>query len=129
MLNKILMVAAGGGLGAVLRYAVTHFVNLAFPGTVVSHWGTLAVNLVGSFLIGILFSTVQGVPHFNHLWLFFAVGFMGAFTTFSSYALEMHNQLGAGMYKDAALNFLLNNIGGVLMVFAGIMVVKMVKGQ
>ncbi|OPZ66489.1 MAG: putative fluoride ion transporter CrcB [Candidatus Aerophobetes bacterium ADurb.Bin490] len=128
MLGRILMVAFGGSLGAVSRYAVTHFVNLAFPGTVVSHWGTLTVNLAGSFLIGILFSTVQGVPHFNHLWLFFAVGFMGAFTTFSSYALEMHNQLAAGIYKDAALNFLLNNIGAVVMVFAGIFLVKMIKG-
>lgn len=128
MIGRILMVALGGSLGAVSRYAVTHFVNLAFPGTVVSHWGTLTVNLAGSFLIGILFSTVQGVPHFNHLWLFFAVGFMGAFTTFSSYALEMHNQLGAGMYKDAAINFLLNNIGAVFMVFAGIFLVKLIKG-
>ena len=128
MVMKLLFVALGGGAGAALRYAVTHFVTMAYPGAPVTHWATLAVNLGGSLLIGILFATVQSVPHFNHIWLFVAVGFCGAFTTFSTYALEVHNQISAGLYKEAALNILFNNIGCIVFVFAGIFLVKYLKG-
>jgi len=127
MLIRIIFIMAGGAIGAAGRYLVSHAVNTAYPGTVVSHWGTLIVNLTGSFLIGIAFEIVATWPNLNHLWLFFAIGVLGAFTTFSSYALETHNQLKAGLFQEAVISFLLNNIGCVSLVFAGILAVKFFK--
>ncbi len=127
MIQRILFVMAGGAIGAAARYLTSHTINTAYPGTVVSHWGTLFVNLVGSFFIGIIFEIVSTWPNLSHLWMFFAVGMLGAFTTFSSYALETHNQLKAGLFTEALFSFLLNNIGCITLVFLGIGFVKIVK--
>ncbi|MFP4467022.1 MAG: fluoride efflux transporter CrcB [Candidatus Goldiibacteriota bacterium] len=128
MALKLFMLMLGGGAGAASRYFVTHFINNMYPGHMLSHWGTLAVNLTGSFLLGIIFYMFQSAPHLNHIYLFLAVGFCGAFTTFSTYALEAHNQFAAGLYKEAAVNMLLNNVGCIACVFAGIYLAKLAKG-
>ncbi|HDT15633.1 MAG TPA: fluoride efflux transporter CrcB [Firmicutes bacterium] len=128
MALKLFMLMLGGGAGAASRYFVTHFINNTYYGHALSSWGTLAVNLTGSFLLGIIFYMFQSAPHLNHIYLFLAVGFCGAFTTFSTYALEIHNQLSAGLYKEAAISLLLNNIGCVAFVFAGIYLAKLAKG-
>ncbi len=87
MMSTIAMIAAGGALGAIARYGVSvgtgQIFGLSFP------WGTLIVNILGSFLMGVLivkFSQMDGVS--QHLKLFLITGFLGAFTTFSAFSLD-----------------------------------------
>lgn len=79
MIN-ILCISVGGFLGAICRFIVTRKIqkNKIFP------FGTLTVNLLGAFLLGMFF----GLQIKGNLYAFFGVGFMGAFTTFSTFKLE-----------------------------------------
>lgn len=121
MLNKILLVLMGGSLGAVCRYAAgllaVRWFGVSFP------WGTLIVNLVGCFLIGLAFSLAEkGAIMGPQARLFFVTGYLGALTTFSSYAMETISSLRAGTYLVAVANILLNNLVGLALVVAGIWV-------
>ncbi len=83
----ILLVALGGAIGSVARYLVglgmTRLMGLSFP------WGTLTVNIVGSFAIGILTELVaRRFDASAELRLLIVVGFLGGFTTFSSFSLD-----------------------------------------
>jgi fluoride exporter len=121
MLNKIFLVLIGGSLGAVCRYAAgllaVRWFGASFP------WGTLVVNLVGCFLIGLAFSLAEKSAIMGpQARLFFVTGYLGALTTFSSYAMETISSLRAGTYLVAVANILLNNIVGLALVVAGIWV-------
>ncbi|MEQ8664608.1 MAG: fluoride efflux transporter CrcB [Rhodospirillales bacterium] len=90
MSTKVLVaVAAGGALGAVARYAadswIHHWVGHGFP------WGTLAVNILGSFVLGavIELSALQWSPGEAGR-AFLVIGVLGAFTTFSAFSLDAH---------------------------------------
>jgi fluoride exporter len=83
----ILLVAVGGAVGSVARYLVglgmTRLMGMSFP------WGTLTVNIVGSFAIGILTELVaRRFDASAELRLLLVVGFLGGFTTFSSFSLD-----------------------------------------
>lgn len=84
---NLLVVALGSALGGVLRYAATLGLNaVALRGW---PWGTFAVNVVGSFLIGLLYVViVERAGAGDTLRLFAMVGVLGGFTTFSSFSLE-----------------------------------------
>lgn len=114
----ILMVALGGALGASARFLISlgmsQWMGSRFP------WGTLTVNLVGSFLMGLIFGIVSqksNVP--LHVQRFLMVGFLGSFTTFSSFALDNVHLLQTGP-KWMVFNMLFKNITGVLLVLLGI---------
>ncbi|MFN4205470.1 MAG: fluoride efflux transporter CrcB [Agrobacterium albertimagni] len=84
---NILLVAVGGAIGSVARYltalAMTRLLGPAFP------WGTITVNIVGSFAIGLLTELVArkfSAP--MEMRLLLVVGFLGGFTTFSSFSLD-----------------------------------------
>src|SRR5690606_11384081 len=103
MMN-LLLVAAGGAIGALARYGVgvgaARWLGLAFP------WGTLAVNVVGGFAMGWLAARVG--PEQETLRLALGVGVLGGFTTFSAFSLEtvrlMEHQPGlAALYVAASV--------------------------
>ena len=83
---KLLFVAVGGAAGALLRYGATLLLPPASPSRV--PWATLAVNLIGALLIGVVASAVERVVVHANIQLLLTVGVLGAFTTFSTYMLE-----------------------------------------
>jgi CrcB protein len=118
---KILLVMVGGSLGALSRYGVSllavKLFGAKFP------WGTLIVNLSGCFLIGLSFALAdRGLSIMNpSMRLFFATGFLGALTTFSTFGLEMANSMREGAHLVTVANFLLNNVAGTGLVFLGML--------
>lgn len=78
-------VAAGGALGSVARYGVGQFARTLAPGW---PWGTLAVNLLGSFAIGLLFAWLAARPASDAVRLGLITGVLGGFTTFSAFSIE-----------------------------------------
>jgi len=77
------------------------------------------VNLLGSFIIGLLWGTWETTNMSSHTRTFLFIGILGGFTTFSSFTLETMNLFRDGEYGMATLNILANNILGLILVFAG----------
>jgi CrcB protein len=116
-LVKFTLIAAGGAVGALLRYVVSgwayRWAGTGFP------WGTLSVNVLGSFVIGFLWAASERAP-FGPRWTpFVFIGVLGAFTTFSTYALESLNLFREGELRLAAVNLLASNVLALLAVVLG----------
>jgi len=113
-----LWIALGGAAGAVCRYGLTETIQ-KWLGTGFA-WGTITVNLLGSFLIGLMFHAIATTGHLPHEVRFVVVvGFLGAFTTFSTFSLENVNFIRDGQYTTAALYIVLSTLPGVALCFAG----------
>ncbi len=122
---KILLVMVGGSLGALSRYGVSllavKLFGVRFP------WGTLLVNLLGCFLIGLAFALAErGLSIMNpSVRLFFVTGYLGALTTFSTFGLETVNAMLERRYLVTLANILSNNVVGSALVFLGIVMGRM----
>ena len=114
----IIAVASGGALGATLRLLLATTVNKTALHTL--PLGTLAVNLLGSLFIGVLFAYF----HLNaslspHLKSFLTTGMLGALTTYSTFAMESFFLLESGNYTQAFANMALNLFGTIFLAGAG----------
>ncbi len=122
--QKLLLIGAGGAAGALLRYALSglayRFLGETFP------WGTLIVNVLGCFLIGLLWAVAERVPLSSTFHVFVFTGVLGAFTTFSTYGLETFNLLRDGEIILALGNFLASNVIGIGAVIAGFFIARAV---
>lgn len=106
-MNNLLAIAAAGAVGAVLRYLVASGVYEAFGREF--PYGTLIVNLLGSFLIGYLFVWFIDKSAASEVWrLAILVGLLGSFTTFSSFSLETYNLLITGHHIRAIANVIVS---------------------
>ncbi len=104
---KYIIVFVGSGIGGGFRYFVSSFVFKIFP--VLFPFGTLTVNLLGSFLLGIFIYGLGDRELISpNLRLFLGVGFCGGFTTFSTFSLETLNLLKDSQFLFAGLNVLAN---------------------
>lgn len=119
---KIFYLMAGGALGSLLRYYTGGIAHKLVPG--VFPWGTLAVNVIGSFVIGILWGLFELKNISPNMRMFIFIGFLGGFTTFSTFALETMNLVREGNMKFALINILVNNILAILFVFIGFFLAK-----
>ncbi|MCD6024929.1 MAG: fluoride efflux transporter CrcB [Fibrobacteria bacterium] len=111
-----LAIALGGALGSVLRYAVQSALRPASGGF---PWGTLTVNLFGSFLIGLCAALAerQGAASWIRPWLM--VGLLGGFTTFSAFSLENVQMLRQGQVLAAFAYMAASVLAGLALAFAG----------
>jgi CrcB protein len=122
-LHPLLLVALGGAFGSVLRYAsaawVNRFAQSSFP------YGTLFVNIVGSFLIGlimvVLLKTSEARENFR---LLLVTGVMGGFTTFSSFSWETWKLIEDGRIPFALANVLLTVAICLLATISGVLLAK-----
>ena len=120
MMNMLTLiaVASGGAIGATLRLLINGAVNRSFIHAL--PLGTLAVNFLGSFIIGMLFAYF----HLNsslspHLKTFMITGILGALTTYSTFAIESFFLLESGDYIHAFINMALNLFGTILLAGIG----------
>jgi CrcB protein len=119
-----LLVGAGGFLGANARFLLARWIGegvaTRFP------LGTFVINVTGSFLLGVLGTAVAQklVPGADHLRLALGVGFLGAYTTFSTFEYETHALLEDGLSAAALANVALSVVVGLVAVRLGVLVAR-----
>ena len=89
---------------------------------------TLIVNLSGSLVIGLLWGLFEAYTVSAHLRMFIFIGVLGGFTTFSTFTLENFHLIRNGDIQAALLNILISNVAGILLVYAGYSIAKLVRG-
>ncbi|MEX0762906.1 MAG: CrcB family protein [Dehalococcoidia bacterium] len=117
-MEKLFWLAMAGALGTLARYGVATIVQRhagdAFP------WGVLAANLTGSFLFGLVWAAGENQGWISEQMRVVAlVGFLGAFTTFSTFAFNNAQMIRTSDWVWLAGNLALNNVLGIALVFAG----------
>ena len=120
-----LAVAVGGAIGSLLRYGIAGVwlspASLDFP------WGTMAVNVTGSFALGFL-GRYFAPPHAPHAWfLFFTVGICGGYTTFSTFALDTFTLVERSVTLRAAGYVVCTVIGSYLAVILGYIAARSIR--
>lgn len=124
-MHNVIAVFLGGGIGAVLRYLTGVFavrylsVNLPVA--------TFAVNIVGCFILGLLFAFFIDKPEINTpLKLALTAGFCGGLTTFSTFSLELFEMLKNAQYMQVFVYLILSLIIGLLAVWVGVCCAKLI---
>ena len=125
MATKLLLLASAGAFGTLARYflggAVQRLSGGAFP------WGTFAVNMTGTLLFGLVWSLAEDrlviSPEARTIIL---VGFMGAFTTFSSFMFETGELMRDSQWALAFGNIALQNLTGILFLFIGFAIGRLI---
>lgn len=124
-MTKLLFIALGGALGTLMRYWVSglahRLLGAGFP------YGTFAVNMLGCFLFGLIWAALE--PRLGaaaELRFFLLTGFMGAFTTYSTYMFESAQLVRAGQYLLLALNIGGQTALGLMLVLLGMALGRMV---
>lgn len=111
MTQKILLLAGAGALGALARVALSSVVQRS-AGDV--PWGTMTVNVLGCFLFGLVWQASEAWGQWTaDARLVLLGGFMGSFTTFSTYAFNVATAVQGGRWGIAALDFAVENLVGV----------------
>jgi len=124
LLQRILFIGVAGLLGTLARYGLSGLVARRFGETFPT--GTLVVNVVGCFFAGALVYLLQERFVVNpEIRIAAMIGFLGGFTTFSSFGLQTFTLLKDGEFGFAALNVVASNVLGLLTVWAGYTVAKL----
>lgn len=126
-MNLVLLIGGAGALGSLSRYALSGAVYAALGQNFA--YGTLVVNVIGSFLLGLLMQVglnTDLIP--PHLRTAAAIGFIGAFTTFSTFTYETVQFIQDGAWGSAALNVVTSLVLGIAAVFAGIYAGRLFAG-
>jgi len=124
-MQRTIFIALAGLAGTLLRYWLSGFITLKYGETF--PWGTLIANLVGSFMAGAIYSLAEErflISPTTRAIIF--IGLLGGFTTFSSYGLQTFTLLRNGQIGLATLNVAVSNVLGLLMVWIGYVVFKLI---
>ncbi len=126
-MNMLLTVALGGAIGSVSRYVVAarvgHVLGTTFP------WGTLAVNVAGGLIIGLLAGIMAFTWSASHeMRGFLVTGVLGGFTTFSAFSLEVVNLIERGAWGAAGAYIVLSVALSVGAVLAGLWFARLATG-
>ena len=118
LLNAI-VIGSGGFLGALARYGLSGLVHRQLPFTTFPY-GTLAVNRLGCFVIGVITGLVESRQLFGpELRRFILIGILGAFTTFSTFGYETFSMIRDGEHFRAAINVGIHVVFGLALVWLG----------
>ena len=121
--QTVLAIGSGGFIGALSRAYLNGLISNRVPHEL--PFGTLGVNLIGSFIMGVLISYFMYSTLFSvHVKSFLTTGFLGALTTYSTFAIESFLMLQAGSITLALINMSLNVFGTIFMAGSGFYVVK-----
>lgn len=119
LFKQLLFIFIGGGLGSVLRFVIGQFLS-GFQQQTGFPWGTFSVNIIGSFLIGLLLaSSLRTDQDWNLIKSFLIIGFCGGFTTFSSFAYENFHLIKEGQFGLFAMYAVSSLIIGLSAVYLG----------
>ena len=125
--DTYLAIGIGGFIGAILRAYTAGIVNHSFKHDI--PFGTMAVNLIGSFILGILIGLIQyGIIQNPYLKSLLTTGLMGAFTTFSTFAVESFFLMKNGLIMESLVYILLNVIGSIILAGAGYKSIEAIFG-
>lgn len=118
-MEKLIWIAFAGALGSLARYGVATYVqqrsDTTFP------WGVFAANMIGSFVFGIMWAYSESHGWVNENVRAFAfVGFLGAFTTFSTFAFDNVQFARASNWQFFLVNIVLTNAAGIALALAGL---------
>lgn len=119
MMNELLLIILGGGIGSACRYLMSTFANRHFGNSFA--WGTMTVNLLGCLLIGFLVGLVDRSILSKAYRLFLVTGFLGGFTTFSSFSLESIGMMLEGSIGKGLLNIGVNIVLGLGLTLIGLL--------
>ncbi len=122
-MTKWLLLMAGGGLGTVSRYALSmladQFFGMKFP------FGTLVVNLSGCFFMGVIVTVAEQKELLSQdVRAFLTIGFLGAFTTFSTFAFETVYLAKGGQSIAAVWNIVVSVAGGLMAFLVGVLLAR-----
>lgn len=125
MLLNVVVICLAACLGALLRWGFAMWLN---PGGTLP-WGTLAVNLIGGYLIGIAIAVFAALPELNPAWrLLVITGFLGTLTTFSSFSGETVGMLMGGRIGLALGTIALHLGGSLCLTWLGMRTVQAISG-
>jgi CrcB protein len=117
-LSRFPLILIGGGAGSLARYVAVSAIMSRFGGRF--PLGTLAINVTGSFLIGFLMTLLTGRLKVDPAWrLLLVVGFLGGYTTFSSFEWETYSAIHAGGFWTGMLNVVASIMLGYIAVSLG----------
>lgn len=116
-MKQILVIFLGGGFGALSRFGLSKV--LAEHAGTLFPVGTFTINVFGSFVMGFLFGFFDRMLVPSDLRAFLTIGFLGAFTTFSTYALESVRLMQGGQWRMALINIALTNGAGLAALLFG----------
>ena len=122
-MEKYVVVGVGGFMGSIARFWLATYIGqrmgTRFP------YGTFLINVSGSFLIGVVMTVLTERTHLSPTWRYLIpIGFIGGYTTFSTFEFETLRAIQDGQFTIGLLNIVLSVVVGFLMVWAGAMVGK-----
>jgi CrcB protein len=119
----LLIIGTGGFLGTIARYLTQQGISKILP--ILFPYGTLAVNIAGCFLIGIIYALADRGNALSPEWrIFLTTGFCGGYTTFSTFSYESYNLIRDEQYLYLSLYIGLSVILGIMATFLGIILIK-----